>query len=74
MNEDDFKWERRKAARNRADHGISFEVSREVFDDPYSVERLDEREDYTEDRFNITGMVKGRLITVTYTIRGPGFA
>jgi len=69
MNEDDFEWDTKKAARNLARHGISFEVAREVFDDPYSVERLDDREDYGEGRYNITGMVKARLITVTYTIR-----
>ena len=69
MNEDDFEWDPRKAARNHADHGISFEVARYVFDDPAAIEALDDREDYGEDWFNITGMVGGRLFVVTYTIR-----
>jgi uncharacterized DUF497 family protein len=59
MNEDDFEWDAKKAARNLAHHGITFGAAREVFDDPYSVERPDDREDYGEDRYNITGMVKG---------------
>jgi uncharacterized protein len=70
MNEDDFEWDRNKAARNLAAHGISFEVACEVFEDRHAIERPDDREDYGEDRVNITGTVKGRLLTVTYTLRG----
>jgi uncharacterized DUF497 family protein len=29
-----FTWERRKAERNKWDHGVSFETAREVFADP----------------------------------------
>ncbi len=70
MNEDAFEWDVNKAAWNIAAHGISFEVACEVFDDELAIERPDDREDYGEDRTNITGMVKGRLLTVTYTLRG----
>ena len=70
MNEDAFEWDKNKAAQNIAAHGISFEVACEVFDDELAIERPDEREYYGEDRTNITGMVKGRLVTVTYTLRG----
>ncbi len=56
MNNDDFEWDPQKVATNHADHGISFEVARYVFDDPAAIEALDDREDYGEDRFNITGM------------------
>ncbi|MGO9170810.1 MAG: BrnT family toxin [Rhodomicrobium sp.] len=69
MNENDFEWDEKKAARNNAEHGISFEVARYVFDDPTAVEELDGREHYGEDRYNITGIVGGRLLVVTYTIR-----
>ena len=69
MNEDDFEWDEKKAARNNAKHGISFEVARYVFDDPAAVEELDGREHYGEDRYNITGVVGGTLLAVTYTIR-----
>lgn len=40
-----------------------------VFDDPSFVEERDDDPD--DDRFNIIGMVFGRLVTVTYTERPP---
>ena len=70
MNDDNFEWNARKAARNLADHGISFEIAREVFDDPAHLDRCDDSEDYGEDRYNATGLVKGRLLVVSYTMRG----
>ncbi len=69
MNDDDFEWDEAKCALNIRDHGLSFEVAREVFEDFYAYEWADEREDYGEERFNIAGMVRGRLIAVTFTIR-----
>ena len=69
MNDDDFEWHAKKAARNYAEHGITFEVAREVFDDPAVLDVPDDREDYGEDRFNAIGLVKGRLLVVTYTLR-----
>ena len=70
MNDDDFEWHEKKAARNLAEHGISFEVAREIFDDPAVLDQLDDRQDYGEDRFNAIGQVKGRILVVTYTLRG----
>ncbi len=69
MNDDTFQWGDRKAASNYAKHGVSFEVAREVFRDPFAVEQIDDREDYGEVRFAITGMAKGRLLSVIYTMR-----
>jgi uncharacterized DUF497 family protein len=69
MNDDDFEWDDAKAVRNLADHGVSFEAGRRVFNDPFAIERLDDRVDYGEDRYNIIGMVDGRILTVTYTPR-----
>lgn len=69
MNDDSFEWDNRKAARNLVKHAISFEVAREVFDDPRHFEEPDEREGYGEDRYNAIGLVKGRLLVVTYTLR-----
>lgn len=69
MNDDDFEWDEAKALENRVKHGISFEIARRVFDDPFAIEFLDEREDYGEVRFNIIGMVDGRVIFVAYTLR-----
>jgi uncharacterized DUF497 family protein len=69
MNEDDFEWDDAKAAQNYADHGVSFEVARRVFEDPFATERLDDRQDYGEDRYSILGMVDGRILYVAYTLR-----
>jgi uncharacterized DUF497 family protein len=67
MNDDQFEWDHDKAARNLAEHGVSFEAARRAFDDPFQIEWLDERHD--EVRFNLIGMVENRLLFVTYTIR-----
>lgn len=41
-----------------------------VFQDPFALERLDDREDYGEERFVIIGMSEGSLVLfVAYTER-----
>jgi uncharacterized DUF497 family protein len=42
---DDFEWDGAKAAANLAKHGISFEQARYVFDDPFAIDFVDDRED-----------------------------
>ena len=69
MNEDDFEWDHDKATQNYADHGLSFEAAKKVFEDPFAAERLDDRGDYGEDRCSILGMVDGRILYVAYTLR-----
>jgi len=54
---------------NLRKHEVSFEVAKLVFDDPHSVDEIDHRDDYGEDRFDAIGMARGRLLTVTYTER-----
>ncbi len=69
MEDDDFEWDDEKAARNLAEHHVSFEVAREVFKDPFAIEWQNLRERYSEDRFAILGMVQDRLLFVAYTLR-----
>ena len=69
MNDDDFEWDETKAAQNDAAHGVSFETAKKVFEDPFAIERLDDREDYGEDRYSIIGMVDGRILYMAYTPR-----
>ncbi len=64
-----FEWDETKAAENYAKHGVSFETATEVFRDTFAVERLDDREDYGEDRFILIGIVDGTVLTVVYTER-----
>ena len=64
-----FEWDERKAAANYVKHGVTFEMARDVFGDPFAIDWLDEREDYGEERFIIIGMVEGRLLFVAYAMR-----
>lgn len=51
-------------------HGVSFDLAKTVFKDPFAVERLDDREDYGEERLVIIGMAEGRVVLfVAYTER-----
>jgi uncharacterized DUF497 family protein len=69
MNDDAFEWDEAKAADNYRNHGVTFDLAKSVFADPFAIDRVDDREDYGEDRFIILGMVDGRLLFVAYTIR-----
>ena len=49
---------------------MSFAAARRAFDDLFSVELEDRREDYGEDRYVLLGMVSQSVLAVTYTLRG----
>lgn len=67
----EFEWDSVKANANYRLHGVTFELAQTVFRDAFAVERLDDREDYGEDRFIIIGMATGQVILlVVYTPRG----
>ena len=70
MRNDEFEWDDRKATRNFAQHGVSFEAASLAFEDAFAMVREDMREDYGEVRFTMLGMVQGRLLHVAYTNRG----
>jgi uncharacterized DUF497 family protein len=40
-----------------------------VFDDPFVLDVVDDRQDHGEERWNAFGMVDGRIVVVTYTLR-----
>jgi len=66
----EFEWDDAKAEANWQAHGVSFELAKTVFKDPFAIERLDDREDYGEERFVIIGMAEGNaLLFVAYTER-----
>jgi len=69
MTDDDFEWDDAKAISNLAKHKISFEIARLVFDDSFAIVELDTSIDYGEERFIITGIIQGRLLSVVYTER-----
>lgn len=65
----EFEWDENKNQSNIRKHGISFMDAINVFLDPYRIEREDDRMDYGEVRFQVIGMVSGRLLFVVYTYR-----
>jgi uncharacterized DUF497 family protein len=69
VNDAEFEWDDAKALRNFAKHGVSFEVAKAVFNDPFAIEQLDDREDYGEERFTVIGSVDHRVLFVAFTMR-----
>jgi uncharacterized DUF497 family protein len=62
----EFEWHNAKADI----HGVSFDLAKTVFKDPFAIERLDDRADYGEERFVMIGMAEGNfLLCVAYTER-----
>ena len=71
MDENAFQWDDAKAESNYRKHGVDFETATEAFADPFATERADPLSArYDEQRFLITGMAQGQLLTVVYTTRG----
>jgi len=67
-----FEWDPEKADANWRKHKISFQQAQVAFNDPYGLDEVDDKDDYGEERFNLTGMADNRLIVVTYTQRIDG--
>ncbi|TMA56745.1 MAG: BrnT family toxin [Deltaproteobacteria bacterium] len=67
----EFEWDEEKAAANLADHKVSFDEAKTVFDDPLYVDFYDPDHSYDEHRYLIVGKSRqGRLLIVSYTERG----
>jgi len=63
-----FEWDPRKARENRAKHIVDFTDAQRVFDDPFVIDWIDDRENYGEVRFAALGMVEGHLLFVAFTM------
>ena len=62
-----FEWDERKARANRAKHGVSFDLAREAFDDPFHRSRQD-RHEQVEERWQTLGTVSPDvLLLVAHT-------
>ena len=67
----EFEWHDAKAEANLQAHGVTFDLAQTVFQDPFAIERLDDRQDYGEERFVTVGMAEGNVVLfVAYTERG----
>lgn len=60
-----WTWDSKKAAANRAKHGVSFETAVLVFDDPLHASRPDPHSD--GDRWQTVGLVGRVLLLVVHT-------
>ena len=64
----EFEWHKAKAKDNFRRHGVSFDLAKTIFQDPFAIERLDDREEHGEERFVTIGMAEGKvLLFVAYT-------
>jgi uncharacterized DUF497 family protein len=64
----DFEWDSAKELANRKKHGVDFRTAAKVLLDPHVIE-LDDLDAAGELRFNAIGLVEGRMLFVTYTMR-----
>jgi uncharacterized DUF497 family protein len=62
-------WDDAKRQSNLRKHGLDFDGCEEVFDHPVVTEE-DERLAYDEQRVNLLGWLRGRVVHMTYTERG----
>lgn len=69
-----FEWDEAKARSNFRKHGVRFDESRAVFDDPYAITIADEHMNPPEQRFVGIGLgALGRVLVVVYAYRGDNF-
>ena len=61
-----YAWDPKKNRRNMAHHGVAFEDAVKIFEGP-TLERVDDRFEYSEVRVYAIGIVNGIEITVIYT-------
>lgn len=62
-------WDPAKNARNRQRHGLSFEVARQVFNDPLAASRRDPYPE--EERWQTIGMIESVIVMVIHTYPRP---
>ena len=65
----DFEWDEDKRQSNLRKHDLDFADAKHVYRGP-TIESLDDRYKYDEERFIVTGFLDGELIVFVYTERG----
>jgi hypothetical protein len=64
-----FEWDEQKRLANLAKHGVDFEQAKLIFDSP-TIEGVDDRQEYGEERIGAYGVAEGEVLFVIYTWRG----
>lgn len=62
-----FEWDPKKDAANRTKHKVSIATAQRAWSDRHSVVRIDDREDYGEERLVRVSIVDNRYLSVCYT-------
>jgi len=65
----EFHWDKEKNEQNIRNHGIDFNDAKEIFYGP-TIEFLDTDHSAEEERYTAYGIATGRVLRVTYTMRG----
>jgi uncharacterized protein len=65
----EFEWDEIKSSACYEERGFDFAYVLHVFLDPDRLVRKDHRWDYGEDRFELTGVIDGRVFVLIYTVR-----
>ncbi len=63
-----IEWDENKRTRNKQKHGLDFDDAHLVFTNEAHIEE-DRRKDYGENRYNLIGVLVGRIIVVTFSVR-----
>jgi uncharacterized DUF497 family protein len=66
----DFEWDEDKSEICFRERGFDFAYAVIVFFDSDRIVQPDKRYSYGEDRYQVIGMIEGRLFFVVYTLRG----
>jgi len=64
----EFEWDEGKRQSNLEKHGVDFEDITPAFEGQ-TVNWIDDRRDYGEQRVNLLGEVEGEIVFITYTRR-----
>ena len=65
----DLEWDEIKSEACFHRRGFDFAYAAKAFADPDRTIEIDDRRDYREERFRLTGNIKGRLYVVVFTPR-----
>lgn len=64
----EFEWDVGKARENRIKHGgVTFELAKRAFKDPFAIELVDDRENYGEERLILIAMIDDSIFVVIHT-------
>ncbi len=67
-----YEWDEGKAAENIRRHGVDFVDAIAALEDPNRLEEIDIRYPYDEERVQVIGMARGRVLFAAATFRSEG--